>query len=214
MFGRLLSFAGGSGNVRRSSGQDQYQKDMKALQSLGISGDRIRLIFTEYARCKNGGGIRLERPQTTRNRGGTDEDEAAPSSTDSAPTPTYDSLVDFAIHVISQKLTHEIRPKMKLSAYEDTFVVLFESWIKKQARRSKINWKKRVLKLRTHGPTFVLSYYKHQDEGDHYIQQVPMALGVRIRADFDSRTIECSLDNGDEHQILLRFKTKTNPLCP
>eukprot|EP00940_MAST-03C_sp_MAST-3C-sp2_P002920 g2920.t1 len=208
MFGSLRSVftspRHGSSSSSSSSARSKYERDITALRNLGISNDKIRDIFTQFAKNKTQ-GINLERP------GESSDGSPELLRTDATTEEIFESIVDCAVHHTSKRLTGEIRPKMRVSAFEDTFVVVFESWIKKQARRSRINWKTRFLRLRAHGPTFVLSYYKTNTEGDNYIQQVPLALGVQIKASLKTRQIECALDNGDEYQVLLRFKAKNDP---
>lgn len=171
------------------------------LRSVGIPNDLVRTIFTEYAKVQMGGA-----------------NLAKPGTSDVLPTSgrTFKSLLDYATFYVSNTLREQIRPKMRVSAFEDTFMTVYESWTKKQARRSRINWKKRFMRLRAHGPTFVLSYYKTDGEDDCYIQQVPLAIGINVYGDKRHLQIEIALDQGGgdqpEKHVLLRFKVKSLPI--
>ena len=75
------------------------------------------------------------------------------------PDDVPSSLLDYAIQFAASQLKEKIKPQMRVSAFEDNFHTIFESFCKKQARRSRINWKKRYLRLRCRTLCVSLSHF-------------------------------------------------------
>ena len=100
---------------------------------------------TEYAQVQLN-GTNLSDP--SKSKGGSMNPDDVPSS-----------LLDYAIQFAASQLKEKIKPQMRVSAFEDNFHTIFESFCKKQARRSRINWKKRYLRLRCRTLCVSLSHF-------------------------------------------------------
>jgi hypothetical protein len=179
-----------------SNNKSQYERDLDMLRNMGVPENDMRRIFTEYAQVQLNGAD-LSHPGSSSSKSTMDPD--------SVPT----SLLDYAVSFTSSQLKSKIKPQMRVSAFEDNFVTIFESFVKKQARRSRINWKKRYLRLRCHGPTFVLSYYKSNSSVQNYAGQIPLPVGIKIEGELERKQIEVQLVQSDEVDVLLKFKLNT-----